>query len=121
VDIDGARPYIEAALHYAKGSHTFEDVAAEVSAGTMQFWPGLSSVIITEIIAYPRFRVLNFFIAGGNRTELETMYPAVEAWGKKMGCARASMLARKGWERTFLVTKEGWDPTLVAFEKNLDG
>ena len=94
MDLDAARPYIEAALLYAKGSHTFEDVKADVEDGVMQFWPGVHSAIITEIIAYPRYRVLNFFLAGGNRAELEAMYPGIEQWGKANGCTRAAMLGR---------------------------
>jgi hypothetical protein len=120
-DISASRAYIEGALAYTQGSHTFEDVADAVAAGQMQAWVGATSVIITEIIEYPRYRVLNFFLAGGNRPELEQMYPEVEAFGRRMGCDRAGMLARKGWERTFLTQKEGWAPTLVAFEKILHG
>lgn len=121
MDIEGARSYIEAALYYANGSHTFEDVATEVGAGTMQCWLGQASVIITEIVQYPQYRVLNFFLAGGDRSELEAMYPAAEEWGRVQGCKRAVMLARKGWEKTFIVKKEGWTPTLVAFEKLIHG
>jgi hypothetical protein len=121
MDLERARPYIQAALRYAKGSHTFEDVVAEVGAGRMQCWTGVSSAIITEIIEYPQYRVLNFFLAGGNRSELETMYPPIERWGVAMGCKRAAMLGRKGWERTFLTQKEGWHSTLVAYEKDLHG
>jgi hypothetical protein len=121
MEIDRARPYIQAALRYAKGTHTYEDVVAAVERGDMQFWSGLSSAIITEIIAQPQCRVLNFFLAGGNRAELELLYPAVERWGRMMGCTRAAMLGRKGWERTFLTQKEGWHTTLVAYEKELHG
>lgn len=120
MDLEQARPYIQAALRYAQGSPTFDDVVAAVAAGEMQFWPGISSAIITEIIAYPQYRVLNFFLAGGNRTELEEMYPPIERWGVAKGCARAAMLGRKGWDRTFLTQKEGWHQTLVAYEKDFD-
>lgn len=119
MDIQQARQYIEGALVYAKGSHTFDDVVAEVEAGGLQFWPGIGSAILTEIIEYPQYRVLNFFLAGGNRAELEAMYPLIEAWGRTQGCTRAAMLGRKGWERTFLTQKEGWTQTLVAYEKVL--
>lgn len=120
MEIGEAAPYIQGALRYAKGSHTVEDVQEEVNAGRMQLWRGVSSAIITEIIEYPRFRVLNFFLAGGNRAELETMYPPIEQWGRTMGCKRAAMLGRKGWDRTFLTQKEGWTQTLVAYEKDLE-
>ena len=115
-DINACRQYIEAALEYADGSHSFEDICELVVKGGLQFWPGPNSVIITEIIEYPKFRVLNFFLAGGNLSELEVMYPAVEAWGQAQGCSRAVFTGRKGWERTFLARKD-WLPTLVVYEK----
>lgn len=121
MDIDESRPYIQAALEYANGSHTFEDVKHLVATGGMQFWPGVTSAIVTELIDYPQYRVLNFFLAGGNADELARMYPAIEAWGKRNGADRAAMLGRRGWERSFLTKSEGWQQTLVAFEKVLHG
>lgn len=119
-DIQQCRTYIEAALEYADGSHSFEDICALVEAGGLQFWPGPNSVIITEIIEYPRYRVLVFFLAGGNLTELERMYPAVEAWGQAQGCDRAVFTGRKGWERTFMARKN-WAPIQVVYEKRFNG
>lgn len=115
------RSQIEAALAYADDSHDFEDVAASVASGNMQYWPGVRSVIVTEIIVYPRYKALNFFLAGGDLAELEFMYPRVEAWGRMMGCDRAVLTGRKGWERSFLTRREGWHPTLAVFEKPLRG
>lgn len=105
---------------YTGGTHTFEDVRAGVEAGTLQYWPGVHSAIITEILQYPRSLALNFFLAGGSQTELEAMYPRIEAWGREQGCTTAVMTGRKGWERSFLTRKESWEPKLVVYEKALD-
>lgn len=106
-----------AALHYSGGTHTFSDVRDAVQAGSLQFWPGPQSVIITEIIDYPRKRILNFFLAGGNLAELEAMYPLVDEWGRAQGCSGAITLCRKGWKRTFLTRSQGWTETHVQLEK----
>lgn len=119
VDLEAHRGQIEAALGYAGGTHTFEDIRAAVEAGDLQYWPGVRSVIITEIIQYPQKRALNFFLAGGDLAELEAMYPLIEEWGKTRGCVVAVMTGRRGWERSFLTRKEGWKPTLVVLEKEL--
>jgi hypothetical protein len=119
VDLGAHRSQIEAALAYAGGTHTFEDIQAGVEAGSLQYWPGPRSVVITEIIQYPRSRALNFFLAGGELPELEAMYPLIEEWGRAQGCTVAVMSGRKGWERSFLTRKEGWEPKLVVFEKDL--
>jgi hypothetical protein len=117
--LDGYRAQIEAALVYSGHSHTFEDVAAMVAAGTAQFWGGPTSVIVTEIVQEPQHKVLHFFLAGGNLAELEQMTPLIEQWGRERGCVRASLIGRKGWDRTFL-KRQGWHNGLVVLEKDLN-
>lgn len=119
-DIDDYRASIEEALVYADHSHTFEDVRDMVHAGRLQFWPGAHSVIITEILDYPRYKALNYFLAGGGSlAEMEAMTPGIEAWARSMGCDRAVMTGRLGWERTF-ITRDGWrQKPLAVYEKTL--
>jgi hypothetical protein len=119
-DLAKYRRQIEAALVYSGHSHDFDDVAAMVAAGKAQFWPGRTSVIITEIIVEPRHKVLHFFLAGGDLAELEQMTPIIEQWGRERGCTRASLVGRKGWDRTFL-KRQGWTNGLVVLEKSFDG
>lgn len=123
-DISASRCYIEAALKYADGSHTYQDVCDAVAAGKMMYWPGPSSVVITEIIESPRQRTLNFFLAGGANgalAQLEAMVPTILEWGRSQGCTKAIFTGRPGWEKTFL-SRTGWSPAkLVVFEKQIDG
>lgn len=115
------RRQIEAALKYTHGSHTFDDVCELVAQGKLQFWPGPHSVIMTEILQFPRYRAVNFFLAGGVMEELMAMEPRVLDWAKTQGCTRAVLSGRKGWERSFL-TRTGWEvQELVVLEKSLDG
>lgn len=112
------RGHIEAALSYADESHRYEDVAAMIAAGEAQFWPGPASVVVTEVIDFPRRRVLNVFLAGGSLLELDAMLPLILDWGRTQGCTAATFTGRRGWARTFL-TKQGWQQTLVMFAKDL--
>lgn len=90
-----------------------------VAAGHAQFWPGPASVIITEIVDYPRKRVCHFFLAAGNLSELEAMTPIVLDWAKAKGCVAASFIGRRGWLRTF-VSRLGWQESpVVLMEKPL--
>lgn len=116
-DISTYRSQIEAALKYADDSHAFQDIVDGVAAGELQFWPGPRSVIITEILTYPKYRALNFFLAGGDLLELEAMYTPIIDWAQERGCDRAILTGRKGWERSFLTAKQGWRPTLTVYEK----
>lgn len=119
-DILAHRPQIEAALAYSGHSHTFADVVTMIEQGKAQYWAGPTSVIVTELIQEPQHLVLHFFLAGGNLRELEEMTPIVEQWGREQGATRASLIGRKGWERTFL-NRQGWHNGLVVLEKSLDG
>lgn len=118
LDLNGARPHIEAALSYSGGTHTFDDVVKGVSTGKFVFWPGVNSAIITEIIEYPRQRTLHFFLAGGNMAELEVMLPGILNWGREQGCTTASLTGREGWARSFL-KREGWNKKLIVMTKEL--
>lgn len=118
-DISAFRRYIEGALAFSGGTHTFDDIRDGVAAGTLQFWPGAESVVITQILTHPRKQELHFFLAGGNLASLEKMYPHILAWGKSIGCHSATMIGRKGWERTVLVSKGGWQQKQVCLEMDL--
>lgn len=117
-DIRGYEKQITNALEYAAHTYSFDDVCHSVSEGRLQFWPGPNSAIITEILEYPQYRALNYFLAGGVLPELQAMLPGVEEWARLQGCKRAILAGRKGWERTFLVEK-GYVPELVVFGKTL--
>lgn len=116
--IDKYRPQIEAALAFADDSHSFDDIKKAVEKGDLQFWPGFSSVIITEIVKVPRFKALNLFLAGGNRPELQAMLPEIENFARHVGADRLILNGRKGWLRTFLV-HEGYAEKTVTLEKKL--
>ena len=107
-----------AALEYAGGSHAVEDIAEGIRRGHFQLWPGLDSVIVTEIIVYPQLKDLHFFLAGGDLDELRLMRPLIEQWGKNMGCTRVSLAGREGWSKTFL-RDEGYKPKWFVLSKDL--
>jgi len=114
-------PYAEdlqKALDLGGEAYTIQDIEDMIATGKAQMWPGETSVIVTEIIQYPRAKHLHLFLAGGNLEELESMLPEVIEWGKTQGCNRVSLSGRRGWERSFL-RELGFKPTLVVMEKEL--
>jgi len=118
--IEQFRDHIEAALKFADDSHSFEDIKKAVEKGELQFWPGFSSVIITEIVQVPRYRALNLFLAGGNIPELRAMLPELEKFAGQVGADRIILNGRKGWLRSFLV-HEGYAEKTVTLEKKING
>lgn len=115
VNIEDYREKIEAALKYGGGTHLFEDVADAVVDGRMQMWVNGETVAITEIIVYPRKKVLHVFIGSGKRKELFEMIESAWQWGQSIGCTGMTLAGRKGWMK--LMGKFGFKPTLYVMEK----
>lgn len=111
------RELIESALAYSGGTHTFEDVQEMVATGRAQLWPAPRGVAITEIVEYPRKRVLHIFLAAGEMDQLLDMIESAERWGRTQGCTSLTMSGRMGWQR--VLDKHGFKPLLVTMEREM--
>jgi len=112
------RHHVEAALEYSGGTHNFDDIAEMVEKQQLQLWPAKDSVVLTEIIVYPRLKNLHYFLAGGDLDELSRMRPLIESWGKSLGCTRVTLAGRRGWQKSFL-KDEGYSPQWSVLAKEL--
>lgn len=112
-ELERCRPWIEAALEYSGGTHAWDDIVAGIRSGHMQLWPGPRGCLVTEIVAYPRKRVLNVFLGGGQLEQLVEMAADVEAWALAQGCDGATIAGRPGWQRVF----KGWRPLHVTLAR----
>lgn len=112
------RQHVEAALEYSGGTHNFDDIVEMVQDNKLQVWPASESIVLTEIIIYPRLKNLHYFLAGGDLIELSRMRPMIESWGKSLGCTRVTLAGRKGWAKTFL-KDEGYSPQWSVLAKDL--
>lgn len=117
--IERARRFLEPALEYTRGTHTFSDVARYLETGHAQLWDTDRAAIVTQVIQTPRIKTCHFFLAGGDLAELERMQPIVEAWARKEGCRRMTLAGRPGWTRTFL-RDNGYTPAWVMMNKDFD-
>lgn len=117
MNIEDYREPIEAALSYSGGTHTFGDVVEGIQSGRMQLWINGRSAAVTEIVAYPRKKVLHGFLAGGNMREIMAMVPSAAEWGRQQGCTSFTLAGRKGWIRVF--GRMGWKPALYVMETPL--
>lgn len=95
------KPWIEAALAYSGGTHTFEDICDGIASGKMQLWPAEDGCCVTELVQYPRKLVLNGFLAGGDMARIKDMVPAIEEWARQQGCDGVELTGRRGWVRAF--------------------
>lgn len=112
---DRCQKYIEDALEYGHGGFDISDVFERVAQGKFLLWTRQNSAAVTEIVSYPRKRVVNVALAGGNLDELEDMAPAIYEWAKSIGINSIFVSGRKGWKRTFL-SKWGFRPKYYILE-----
>lgn len=117
-ELDRCRQYIEPALSYSGGTHDWYDIVHGVMGGTLQLWPAPNGALVTEVLTYPRKRVVNVFLGGGDMGELTAMHEKIIEWAKGQGCTAARLSGRDGWRRAFAPL--GWTPLYQTLEKEFD-
>ena len=117
-EIARCRPWIEAALEYSGGTHDFIDVAEGLYKGTMQLWPADKGCIVTEIVVYPRKKLLNVFLGGGELDQILDMHKDVIEWAKAQGCEALTMTGRFGWKKP--LAKHGWTQQHASYIKEFE-
>jgi hypothetical protein len=110
------KPWIEAALEYSGGTHDFEDIIEGLHKGVMQLWPTPRGCIVTEIVIYPKKKVLNVFLGGGELDQIMEMHESVIEWAKAQGCKALTMTGRFGWKKPLAV--HGWKPLHASYVKD---
>lgn len=112
------RPYLEAALAHAGGTHGIDDVARLIEEGRAHFWPGRRCAAVTEFYDYPRLRACNIWLLGGDLKELLALERVIDAWARAQGCGR--LLGggpRAGWAR--ILRPRGYRPAWTIYCKDL--
>ena len=116
--IDHCRPWIEDALEYSGGTHTFDDVAERILDGRLQLWPAERGCAVTEIVIYTKKKVLHVFLAGGEMDQIVDMIDSAVAWGKTQGCTSMTIAWLHGWKR--VLGKYGYKPVMTVLEKEFE-
>lgn len=111
-DVREYRNQIEAALRHSGGTHTFDDVVQMLVEARAQAWVNGSSIAITEVVVFPRKRMLHCFLAGGKASEIIEMMPSAMQWGADNGCSEFTIAGRRGWQR--VLSKYGWKPKMLV-------
>ena len=111
------RQYIDDALDYSGGTHTFDDIVLGVLSYRYQFWPLDDSCCITEIIEYPRKKVFHVFLAGGRLEQITALNEPFAKFAKANGCSSLTIAGRKGWEK--VLNKLGWEFEFTTLKREI--
>lgn len=97
-------------------THKLGDVLRMVEEGHAQLWPCEKSAAVTEIVAYPRYRAVRIWLAGGDLEELRRLEGLICLWAyTQHGCTRSEIVGRAGWEKAL----EGYDKVAVVLRKEI--
>lgn len=116
-EIARCQKWMEAALDYSGGTHTIKDVIDGILSARMQLWAGEKGCAVTEIVAYPKKKVLHVFLAGGDMDQIVDMQESAEAWGKAQGCTAMTIAGRAGWKR--VLADYGYKEQFVTLSKEI--
>ncbi len=103
------------ALEYTNGTHTEDDVIIMILAGKLKLWEGQRSAMLTEFSQFPRMKVLNVFIGGGDLDELREMEKQLVAHARENGCTRITGCGRLGWTKSL----PGYEPGGYFMRKDI--
>ena len=109
---------LEKALVHSGATHTLRDVLDKIVSGDAQAWESEGAVLITELRETPQMRVLHFWLAAGELEDVISLSEKVIEWGRGVGCKRASLSGRRGWEK--VLAPVGWTPELVLMGRNIE-
>lgn len=83
------------------GTHTFDDIAAEVLMGRYVLWAFDDAFALTQVVDTPRKRALNIAYLGGNLETIKANAGFVMQYAKECGCHIVVGQGRRGWGRAF--------------------
>jgi hypothetical protein len=105
------------ALAEAGRTHEIEDVMRALRTGDAQVWVENDSVIITELLVFPRRSVLRYWLAAGDMDDMLTLLPKLEAWGREQGATLAEMVGRRGWRKE--AQANGYEAAATIYRKDI--
>jgi len=114
------QPRLEEALLRAGSTHDWvRDVVPRLCDGRAQWHgsPDGRGAIITEIINYPAYKVVNYWLAAGELRACLSLVPGIEEWARGENCVRAIGLGRPGFRR--ILGDVGVECVGLAYSKSL--
>ena len=111
------RNWIESALQYSGGTHSFQDIVDGVLCGHMQLWVGESGCAVTQISVYPKKKVLHVFLAAGDMDQIIDFQDSAIQFAKMNGCDSMTIAGRSGWKR--VLDKHDWHEQFVVLEREI--
>lgn len=99
-EFERCRAWLEPAVQ-AGGETSADAVFAHILAGRAQLWPGEACAVVTQCVLAPSGPAIHAWLGGGKLAEMIGLRSGIEAFGRAMGCAWATIDGRRGWARLY--------------------
>lgn len=114
--------YMKAAARYTHGRYEVDDIKYHVQGGRVQqLWIAYTDdkvygAVITEIMEYPRMRVLVMHFTGGVELPLwkDDMLALLRRFAKDHECKVIESIGRAGWKKVF--KEDGYKSNTMFYE-----
>jgi hypothetical protein len=116
-EIVRCRHWIEDALEYSGGTHTFKDIVDGILNMSFQFWPAPRGCAVTEICVFPQKKVLHIFLAAGEKDQIVDMDESAVRFAKEQGCDAVTIAGRRGWKK--VLAHKGYEEYFTTLAKDI--
>ena len=114
-DWSRVKDLLESALEYSDGLSSIDDVRDMLAENRGDLWVGKKSAIVTQSLEGEGIKVLLYYLAGGDLTELKEMTKHIESLAKEVGCSKVLINGRAGWGKAL----GGYKERTRVFEKEI--
>ena len=106
----------DALLAREGGLYTFADIMDAINRGEMQSFAHDDTWVITQVLTYPRRKVLNIAYVVGKIDEAYRLEPEIVAYAKSVGADMLQATARLGWKKRM---SPGWSEYALCMRKEI--
>jgi hypothetical protein len=108
---------LDRALQEAHECFTVQDILTNIRDGSMQSFAVGDTWAVTQIIDFPRRRVLDVFMLVGNMEDFDGIHEKVENFAREIGATAIRAFGREGFGS--FADANGWKSTQRIYYKEL--
>jgi hypothetical protein len=107
------------ALVRAGDLYSLEDIIVRLADGRMQQFVQGESWLVTQVVDYPRARVLEFFLVVGSGPDLVYLEDQAVYYAISIGATQIRAFGRPGWAKAYLPNRPEWRRTADVFTRDV--
>lgn len=108
---------LEKGLKMGGDTHTLEDILDEIKSGHKQSFASGNTWAITQVLDFPRRRVLELFLVVGHGKDLSVLEEQITEYARSIGADFIRTSGRPGWKTH--AKKMGWELSHVVYTKRV--